>query len=383
MLDSRFYVGCFLAALLACPQEVLARGSGIQITRDGKRTLISKDVGDERWAITLNGEDGSITGNVFHRDGGAPQFVWCGRTGATDTTVELACKGSDACASDECGPEVWTTLGPVTLPRSFLEPSTGGALTTGIAESDDVATAAANRGSGIQWSPDGKLRTLINKDVGAQRWAITRNAGDHTVTGNVFSGDDSPPSFLWCEERGGGSARLQRLGCWAAPPCDAAPCSPEQWTFVADVDVPLDFLGLATCADVSGEWRYSEEGHVHCVSSAADLDETFRFGGAGNASITQDGCSVAVDVSAQGASWTMRGAVTGDAISVSGPADVLLEDDSGIEIPPGVSIGGSWTWDGNAGGDDFELESSGNITASYAGRRILSCSVEGTHEFRR
>ena len=41
-------------ALVAFTATLAAAQAGVQITRDGKRTLISKDVGAERWAITLN-----------------------------------------------------------------------------------------------------------------------------------------------------------------------------------------------------------------------------------------------------------------------------------------------------------------------------------------
>src|SRR4030095_4867700 len=57
------------------------RGSGIQITPEGKRTLVNKDVGSERWAITENADDGSVTGNVFRSDGGPASFVFCERLG--------------------------------------------------------------------------------------------------------------------------------------------------------------------------------------------------------------------------------------------------------------------------------------------------------------
>src|SRR5262245_44950660 len=42
--------------------------SGTQTTPNGRYTLISKDVAGERWAITLNLRDGSVTGNVFRTD---------------------------------------------------------------------------------------------------------------------------------------------------------------------------------------------------------------------------------------------------------------------------------------------------------------------------
>ena len=50
-------------ALVALVASLAQAQSGIQLARDGKRTQISKDVGNERWAITLN-DDGMITGNV-------------------------------------------------------------------------------------------------------------------------------------------------------------------------------------------------------------------------------------------------------------------------------------------------------------------------------
>lgn len=377
-------VGIIVTGVFTADQARAERQSGVQITRDGKRTLISKDVGDERWAITLNGDDGSITGNVFRRDGGAPQFVWCDQTGASEEGLEFLCKGADACPTASCASDVWTTIAPVTIPRAFLSPPDGAAAGIGsAAQGADAEAAGSGRASGLQTTPDGGLRTLVSKDVGTERWAITRHLADRTVTGNVFSDSTAPPTFLWCEEKPGAAPGMLTLSCWAAPPCAAAPCTADQWTFVAEVPIPLEFFGLASCADVSGGWRYSEEGRTHCVSRQADFDETIRFGGNGNATITQNGCNLMIDVTAQGVSWTMRGTVTADAISVSGPASVLLEDDSGLQIPPGVDLGGTWRWDGSPDDDGFTLESSGNITARYAGRTILTCSVEGEHEFRR
>jgi N-acetylneuraminic acid mutarotase len=99
--------------------------SGIQVTPDGKRTLINKDVGDERWAITRNADDGTVTGNVFFPDGGDPAFVWCSPVGEDDQSVTLDCSGAEACAAAPCAPEAWTPLGEVTLPRSFFAPPSG------------------------------------------------------------------------------------------------------------------------------------------------------------------------------------------------------------------------------------------------------------------
>src|SRR6185295_15247031 len=49
---------------------------GVQTTPDNQHILVSKDVANERWAISLNADD-TITGNVFLCDGSAPAFVWC------------------------------------------------------------------------------------------------------------------------------------------------------------------------------------------------------------------------------------------------------------------------------------------------------------------
>src|SRR6185369_17146882 len=49
---------------------------GVQTTPDNQHILVSKDVGNERWAISLNADD-TITGNVFLCDGSPPAFVWC------------------------------------------------------------------------------------------------------------------------------------------------------------------------------------------------------------------------------------------------------------------------------------------------------------------
>jgi len=63
------------------------------------------------------------------------------------------------------------------------------------------ASGASAAVTGIQWSPDA-ARLLVNKDVGAERWAITLNLSDFSATGNVFYTDDRAPSFIWCQKTG-------------------------------------------------------------------------------------------------------------------------------------------------------------------------------------
>lgn len=116
--------GCLLPGL---PGTVAAQ-SGTRTTPDGKQVLISKDVGGERWAIALNLNDGTATGNVFQSTG-EPQFVWCERLGEPlgdpgTTEIPLACRGADRCVTSPCVASAWTDLGQVRLPGSFFLPAT-------------------------------------------------------------------------------------------------------------------------------------------------------------------------------------------------------------------------------------------------------------------
>src|SRR5262249_19034387 len=110
-------------------QDSVAQSSpaGLQITPDGKRTHVSKDVNGERWAITRNSEDGTVTGNVFTSDGGDPKFIWCdpisgGGTSNPAALVTYSCEGADRCSAAPCSPDQWSFIAQVTLPESFFLP---------------------------------------------------------------------------------------------------------------------------------------------------------------------------------------------------------------------------------------------------------------------
>lgn len=103
--------------------------AGFQLTPDGRRSLINRDVGDERWAIAYDFGDRSLTGNIFFRDGRAPAFVWCARVGDDGNpdprTVEItySCSGAAGCAESGCSSDDWQVIdSAVTLPGSFLQP---------------------------------------------------------------------------------------------------------------------------------------------------------------------------------------------------------------------------------------------------------------------
>lgn len=114
-----------IAALVTCAGTAGAQ-SGVQLTPDGRHTLISKDVGGQRWAI-LRSPDGTVTGNVFFPGGGDPQYVWCEETDETpaEGEVMLACFGADICPNAPCTNADWNFIAEVSLPETFFLPPSG------------------------------------------------------------------------------------------------------------------------------------------------------------------------------------------------------------------------------------------------------------------
>lgn len=102
--------------------------SGVQITPDRRLALVSKDVGDQRWAIAWDATTGVVTGNVFFPGGGEPAFVWCERTdegGENAPTLRFTCFGAERCDASPCLAESWRPIAEVDLPASFLAPPAG------------------------------------------------------------------------------------------------------------------------------------------------------------------------------------------------------------------------------------------------------------------
>ena len=185
-------------AIVLTATNAAAQTRGVQFTPDGKRVLVNKDVGSERWAITKN-ENGTITGNVFRSDGGPPAFVFCSPTGAPDS---YECFGADAC-TDRSGAE-----------------------------------------RGIQGVPD-ETRVLAQKDVGSERWALSLNFDDGTATGNVFRSDGGDPAFIACTPKGTPNA----CACSGADKCLGTPCN-APFTPLGDVTLPASFFELPDpCAE--------------------------------------------------------------------------------------------------------------------------------------
>jgi len=238
-----------------------AKPSGLQTTPDGLRTLINKPVGAEQWGITRN-QDGTVTGNIFFTDGRDPQFLTCTPTGddgnpdPAAAQLRFACALSARCNAAECpAPGDWSELpGEVTLPASFFLPRGASVqqehASTGVHAALPVARPAGItvQPSGLQTTPDG-LRTLINKPVGAEQWAITENASDRSVTGNIFFTDGRDPQFVTCERLGDDGnpdpALVQiRYACALSGKCSATECpAPGDWVpLPVEITLPGSFL---------------------------------------------------------------------------------------------------------------------------------------------
>lgn len=227
--------------------ELDRRGTGLQTTPDGQRTLLSKELGNERWAIVLNANDGSVSGNVFLADGGDPAFVSCvaaGDDGGSDVhtrRLRFNCEGAPKCDS-ECTSGSWQPLGSVELPGSFFLPRPKYPLPKPAAESCD---AALDSKAGVREIP-GRNRVLVSKDAGGKRWAIAWNE-DGSVTGNVYDPEGGAPQFVWCEDLGddGNSSfadRMFRFRCAGADPCFEGTCNATNWTDLGGVSLPGSFF---------------------------------------------------------------------------------------------------------------------------------------------
>ncbi len=225
-------------------------GSGLQITPDGKHTLISKDVGGERWALSTTGDVETVTGNVFQPAGGAPVFVWCdriARDGNPDPQAEIltfACQAAGNCTSSDCPTGQWSPAGEVELPGSFFLPrsSASSAATTASAPAA-VESPAADPPSALQFTPD-LAATLVSKTVNGQRWSIARNEDDQTVTGNVYSPGGGDPQFVHCTFQGSSDSvpAMLNYSCSVADRCGRGTCALSDWVFYSDVSLPETFF---------------------------------------------------------------------------------------------------------------------------------------------
>lgn len=127
-MSSRHVIVVALALALAGAPAAGAAPTGVQWTPDAARLLVNKDVGSERWAITLNLSDFTATGNVFFTDDRAPSFIWCEKIGEDfrsdvgELDLQYRCFGSDR-AVGGFAVQDWSEISDqVFLPLSFFIP---------------------------------------------------------------------------------------------------------------------------------------------------------------------------------------------------------------------------------------------------------------------
>jgi hypothetical protein len=119
------------ACVLACSATIAAWAAptGVQWTPgNGDYILVNKDVGSERWAITLTLANLAATGNVFFTDDRAPSFIACDKTGdqfdpqAGELTLKYSCLGSDRAVGGFALSD-WNLISDdIELPLSFFIP---------------------------------------------------------------------------------------------------------------------------------------------------------------------------------------------------------------------------------------------------------------------
>ena len=116
---------------------------------------------------------------------------------------------------------------------------------------------------------------LINKNVGAEQWAITRSFATRSVSGNVFT-PGAEPQFVFCEQ-GQVVGDAVRLSCSGMGRCETSPCA-EEWRPIASVALPISFFdvgppGEPGLAGLIGAWRLFEYEELETVRERFDLSE--------------------------------------------------------------------------------------------------------------
>lgn len=105
------------------PETCAAGETGAQYCLSRECTLVSKDVNGERWSITYQLSDGSVTGNVFRTDGRPPAFIGCNRIASDASNGTFECFGAEKCATAPCPTSKYSHIVTVELPLSFFFPS--------------------------------------------------------------------------------------------------------------------------------------------------------------------------------------------------------------------------------------------------------------------
>ncbi|MFM8412855.1 MAG: hypothetical protein ACKOCT_21595 [Alphaproteobacteria bacterium] len=228
MNHSRY--GATLAAVAALAGILLGgagaaqaqRQSGIQLSPDSNRYFISKDVGQERWAITYNLDDKTVTGNVFPLDGGAPTFLSCAITrveqapNPADAQYFMDCRAAGPCASAPCKDQ-WgapSAVGPI--PGSFLLPTNTLATYAGNVQpiyNASCATSAVCHGKGASF-------VVLARDVSYSNTFLVEADGVNGPQGFYIDPFSTDGSYLF--------QKLLGTGAGERMPYNSNPLPPDQ-----------------------------------------------------------------------------------------------------------------------------------------------------------
>jgi len=145
MSHRRLLIITWVTFLIAHPAITRGASGGAQWSRDKEVIVAQKDVGNERWAITLNLLDLSATGNVFFTDGRPPQFVSCDAQSVIhnlpNLTIMYRCFGSGS-AQTVFDSNDWQLIGDnIPLPASFFGPTPGPCQLSGASNGPNAAHA--------------------------------------------------------------------------------------------------------------------------------------------------------------------------------------------------------------------------------------------------
>jgi hypothetical protein len=209
--------------LLGHPSTAHAqRESGIQLSPESNRYFISKDVGQERWAISYNLDDKTVTGNVFPIDGGSPTFLTCNITrveqapNPADAQYFLDCRTSGPCASAPCVNQ-WGPPAPVgPIPGSFLLPTNTLATNAGNVQpiyNASCATSAVCHGNGAN-------SVVLANGVSWDNTFLVESDGVNGAQGPFIAPFDPVASFLLRKVEGTGAGEQM--------PYNGSPLAPEK-----------------------------------------------------------------------------------------------------------------------------------------------------------
>jgi hypothetical protein len=107
-------------------------GDGVQITPDGTQILVNKDVGNERWSMSLSLTEVNpldVNGSIFRRDGGPAGFLHCPLRDVSGSADDIRnavffwdCYVADRCAAPPCRADQWHFVATINLRGSFFLP---------------------------------------------------------------------------------------------------------------------------------------------------------------------------------------------------------------------------------------------------------------------